>query len=151
MTASKMTFQERKRKQWLNYDVTVCSVSLESFGWKKEVTELDTRLQPSWYLARIIELWGFLFFLIWVATWNHCWLEFSDSSSILYHKVYYLVCLPEKEETWPWLLSERVVWTHTLYLNSYGSLNHISGGWKCAPEGQWSQIQKKMRHEEMQW
>lgn len=74
---------------------------------KKKVTELDIRLQSSWYFACITETWG-VFFLIWMATWNHCWLEFGDSTFILY----LLVCLPEKEEILLWLLSWRV-WTHT--------------------------------------
>lgn len=53
------------------------------------------------------------FFLIWMATWNNWWLEFGDITFILYHKIYFLMCLPEKEEISLWLLSWRIAWTHT--------------------------------------
>lgn len=107
-----MPFYERKRKNWLNYDVTVHSysvlgVSPESFAGKKkkeicrdlDFDNLDT--------LHILQKYGFFSFsyAIWKATYDHSWLEFGGSSFILYHKTSCLKCLPRKEEIPVWFLS----------------------------------------------
>lgn len=114
-----MPFYERKRKRknWLNYDVTVHSysvlgVSPESFAGKKkkeicrdlDFDNLDT--------LHILQKYGFFSFsyAIWKATYDHSWLEFGGSSFILYHKTSCLKSLPRKEEIPVWFLSWRVIW-----------------------------------------
>lgn len=71
-----MTFQERKRKKWLNYDVTVLSysvsgVSPESFGWEKEESKLPSLILDFNHLdtLRILQkCWVFSFsYGIWMA------------------------------------------------------------------------------------
>lgn len=126
-----MTFQERKWKKLFNYDVTVHSVSPEK---KKKVTKLDTRLQSSWNLACITEMWEFFSF-------SFGWLPGIIADLNLVTAVLSFTMKSTFAGVLAWE-GRNLALTSELK-SSLNSCVHIWEGWECAPGGQWSQNQRR--------